>query len=56
MSCVSAACLRDKMEQDHRLGYELHKRFAPVVARRLEAALTQLIDMYDPPGARVRFS
>ena len=56
LTSLDAACLRDKMEQDHRLGYELHKRFAPVVARRLEAALTQLIDMYDTPGARVRFS
>lgn len=47
---LDAVCLRGKMEEDHHLGYELHKRFAPVVARRLEAALMRLIDMYGPPN------
>ena len=43
---LDATCLRGKMEEDHDLGYELHKRFAPVVAERLEAARMQLIDIY----------
>ncbi len=46
---LDAACLRGKMEEDHHLGYELHKRFAPVVARRMDAALMRLIDMYGHP-------
>ena len=47
---LDAAWLRGRMEEDHLLGYELHKRFAPVVARRLEAALMRLIDMYGHPN------
>ncbi len=43
---LDATCLRGKMEEDHDLGYELHKRFAPVVAERLDATRLQLIDMY----------
>ena len=46
---LDAACLRGKMEQDAALGYELHKRFAPVVAARLAAARRQLIDLYGHP-------
>jgi CRP-like cAMP-binding protein len=47
---LDAACLRGKMEKDSALGYELHKRFAPVVAARLAAARRQLIDLYGHPG------
>ena len=43
---LDATRLRAKMEEDHDLGYELHKRFAPVVAERLDAARMQLIDIY----------
>jgi CRP-like cAMP-binding protein len=50
--CLDAVCLRNKMEEDPALGYELHKRFAPIVAARLAAARRQLIDMYGHPGAR----
>jgi CRP-like cAMP-binding protein len=46
---LDAKCLRGKMEQDAALGYELHKRFAPIVAARLAAARRQLIDMYGHP-------
>jgi len=41
-----AACLREKMESDPRLGYELMKRFSSVMIRRLEAAQLQLLDLY----------
>ncbi len=51
LTSLDAACLRGKMEEDHHLGYELQRRFAPVVARRLEAALMRLIDMYGDPNA-----
>ena len=46
---LDAKCLRGKMEEDHRLGYELYKRFMPVVAKRLQAGRLQLIDMYGTP-------
>ncbi len=46
---LDGKCLRGKMEQDSALGYELHRRFAPVVASRLAAARRQLIDMYGHP-------
>lgn len=47
---LDAACLRGKMDKDSALGYELHKRFAPIVAARLAAARRQLIDLYGHPG------
>jgi CRP/FNR family transcriptional regulator, cyclic AMP receptor protein len=49
---LDAACLRGKMEDDYALGYQLHKRFAPVVASRLAAARRQLIDLYGHPEDR----
>jgi CRP/FNR family cyclic AMP-dependent transcriptional regulator len=39
-------CLREKCEQDHNLGYELMKRFAQVMAQRLQATRLQLLDVY----------
>lgn len=51
---LDASCLRRKMEEDHALGYALHKRFAPVVASRLAAARRQLIDLYGHPDDRSR--
>jgi CRP/FNR family transcriptional regulator, cyclic AMP receptor protein len=39
-------CLREKCEQDHDLGYELMKRFAQVMAQRLQATRLQLLDVY----------
>ncbi len=46
---LDAECLRGKFESDHRLGYELFRRFVPVVAKRLAAARMRLLDMYDSP-------
>jgi CRP/FNR family transcriptional regulator, cyclic AMP receptor protein len=47
------ACLRQKCEQDPRMGYELMKRFVRVVSNRLEATRLQLLDVYAPaPGLR----
>ena len=43
---VDGACLRGKCEDDHDLGYELMKRFASVIAERLEATRLQLLDIY----------
>lgn len=41
-----AACLRGKCEEDHDLGYELYKRFAPVIAQRLQATRLQVLDVH----------
>jgi len=43
---IDARCLRDKCEADHHLGYELMKRFVPIVAQRLDEARLQLLDVY----------
>lgn len=41
-----ASCLRTKLDGDPRLGYELMKRFAGVMNRRLQSARMRLNDMY----------
>lgn len=46
-----AACLRRKMDADHLLGYEVLRRFLPVMAHRLAAARLQMLDLYAPPAA-----
>ncbi|MGC2462162.1 MAG: cyclic nucleotide-binding domain-containing protein [Steroidobacteraceae bacterium] len=43
---VDAACLRDKCEADHNLGYEMMKRFLPILVQRLHATRLQLLDVY----------
>ncbi len=48
---VNAACLRDKCEADHHLGYELMKRLLPVMVGRMQAARQQLLDVYGQPAA-----
>lgn len=43
---LDGKCLRTKCEDDHDLGFELMKRFASVIAGRLEATRLQLMDVY----------
>jgi CRP/FNR family cyclic AMP-dependent transcriptional regulator len=43
---MDAACLRQKCEVDHHLGYEMMKRFTPVLVQRLEATRFQMLDVY----------
>lgn len=43
---LDGKCLRTKCESDHDLGYELLKRFAHIMERRLEATRLQLLDVY----------
>jgi CRP/FNR family transcriptional regulator, cyclic AMP receptor protein len=43
---VDAACLRGKCEADHHLGYEMMKRFVPILVKRLEATRLQILDVY----------
>lgn len=49
---LDAACLRKKCEDDHMVGYEMYKRFLPVVAERLKAARMQLSDLYGNPKGK----
>ena len=43
---LDAACLRGKCEEDHDLGYDMMKRFLPVLVQRLHAARLQMLDVY----------
>jgi CRP/FNR family transcriptional regulator, cyclic AMP receptor protein len=46
---MDAACLRQKCEADHDLGYEMMKRFLPVLIERLQATRLQILDVYGAP-------
>ncbi|MGO9359530.1 MAG: cyclic nucleotide-binding domain-containing protein [Xanthobacteraceae bacterium] len=43
---IDAACLRGKCEADHHLGYEMMKRFLPVLVKNLHATQLQILDVY----------
>jgi len=43
---IDAACLRGKCEADHDLGYDMMKRFMPVLIQRLQSAQMQVLDLY----------
>ncbi len=46
---LDAKCLRKKMKNDQTLGYEMLKRFVPVMADRLTSARLQMLDVYGKP-------
>ncbi|MFH1340609.1 MAG: cyclic nucleotide-binding domain-containing protein [Pseudomonadota bacterium] len=43
---IDATCLRQKCESDHDLGYEMMKRFMPILIQRLQATRLQILDVY----------
>jgi CRP/FNR family cyclic AMP-dependent transcriptional regulator len=43
---IEGPCLRDKLEGEPGLGYELLKRFTPVVLERLQQTRLRLLDLY----------
>jgi len=43
---LDGKCLREKSESDHDLGFQLMKRAAQVMERRLQATRLQLLDVY----------
>jgi CRP/FNR family cyclic AMP-dependent transcriptional regulator len=46
-----AACLRGKADEDPELGYELMRRFIPVIVERLQATRVRMLDVYGHVGA-----
>jgi CRP/FNR family transcriptional regulator, cyclic AMP receptor protein len=48
------ACLREKCEADHDLGYELMKRFAQIITARMQATRLRLLDVYGTAVAEPR--
>ncbi|HEY7121848.1 MAG TPA: cyclic nucleotide-binding domain-containing protein [Solirubrobacterales bacterium] len=46
-----AGCLRGKADEDPELGYELMRRFIPVIVERLQATRVRLLDVYGHVGA-----
>jgi CRP-like cAMP-binding protein len=48
--------LRAECDKDYRLGYELFKRFAQVISKRLEHTRIQLLDIYcETPLRKTKF-
>jgi CRP/FNR family transcriptional regulator, cyclic AMP receptor protein len=47
---MDAACLRRKCEEDHDLGYDMMKRFMPVLIQRLQTTRLQVLDVYGARG------
>jgi len=43
---INGKCIREKSEADHDLGYEVMKRFAGIIVRRLQATRIQFLDVY----------
>lgn len=43
---LNGKCLREKCEEEPRLGFQLMKRFARMATERLQAARIQLLDVY----------
>ncbi len=43
---LDGACLRQKCEENHDLGYEILKRFAHIMERRVQSLRMQLLDVY----------
>jgi len=44
---LDGVCLRNKAEEDPRLGYELMKRVAQIMMERLQATRMQVLDVYN---------
>lgn len=47
---MDAACLRQKCDADHDLGYEMMKRLTAVLIQRLQATRFQILDVYGTHG------
>jgi CRP-like cAMP-binding protein len=45
---LDGECLRGKFDDDPLLGYEMLKRFLPVIVERLQATRVRMLDVYGP--------
>ena len=45
---MDATCLLNKMNGNHALGYDVARRFMPLMAHRIQAARMQMLDLYGP--------
>ena len=53
---LDGKALRAECEKDHQLGYELFKRFAQVISKRLEHTRIQMLDLYcETPLKKTKF-
>jgi CRP-like cAMP-binding protein len=43
---LDAVCVRTKCEENPELGWDLMKRFVPVLVERMQAARLQMLDVY----------
>lgn len=43
---MDGVCLREKCDEDPKLGYELLQRFAQIIGERLQATRLQVLDLY----------
>jgi CRP-like cAMP-binding protein len=43
---IDGACLRGKCEADHDFGFDMMKRFLPILVSRLHATRLQILDVY----------
>jgi len=49
---LDATCLRDRFEEDPRLGYQMLQRVVSMMAERIYSARIRLLDLYGTPGGR----
>ncbi|HYH37909.1 MAG TPA: cyclic nucleotide-binding domain-containing protein [Azospirillum sp.] len=42
---IDGACLRNKLEANHELGYQLYQRFIPIMGRRISEARLRIVEL-----------
>ena len=47
---LDSACLRDKFDNDPQLGYRVHRQIVRVMAKQLDAARLQMLNLYAEPA------
>lgn len=47
---IDGACLRNKMENDRALGYEIYKRFVPIMGKRLATNRLRIVELAMEPA------
>jgi CRP/FNR family transcriptional regulator, cyclic AMP receptor protein len=47
---IDGACLRRKIADNHELGYEMYKRFIPIMGRRIAEARLRIVELATEPS------